>query len=103
MDNNTKVSEGHLTAMASSNSVLLGFSLYFFKVLNEDPDPWVWWEMILLTLCMGGFAFAILVSLYPKELKLKRMKFAWWSTLIGFIGFAIIAIMYALPDKSAVL
>ena len=96
MDNDTKVTEGHLTAMTSASSVLLGFSLYFFKDLANETGAWKWWEAIPLILCIGGFTVAILVSLYPSELKLTRMRVAWWFVFVGFFGFATIAIIYSL-------
>ena len=92
----TEITEGHLTAMTSASSILLGFSFYFFKGLIRESGAWTWPEGIFLTVCMVGFTLAIFVSLFPSKPKAGRMMFAWCSMLAGFIGFASIAIYCAM-------
>ena len=93
MNSKTEVPEGYLTAMASSNSILLGFAIYFFGELVKQPDEWEMWEQEFLFLCMGCFALAILVSLFPLEFKFKK-GISWVMTLLGFISLVKIAITF---------
>ncbi len=99
MNNNTKVPEGHLTAMVTASSVLLGFSYYFFREWNYGSEEWAFPEdlhgLIPLSLCALAFLFTILISLYPKQPTLKRLFFVWFILLVGMISFTYLAVISA--------
>ena len=99
MNNNTKISEGHLTAMITASSVLLGFSFFFFREWNSGSEEWAFPEdlrgLIPLSLCALAFLFTILISLYPKQPTLKRLFFAWYILFAGIISLIYLAVISA--------